>query len=108
MRPLRNPQPNLTTEAIMEQQNFPISSSPRPSERLRPAQDEVVGLDALALLLPAGLPPRPLHRATVQGLRLEVRVCHPAQLQRPRDQLRRVREAMAAQRGSLWGVWRSV
>ena len=45
MRPLRNPQPNLTTEAIMEQQNFPISSSPRPSERLRPAQDEVVGLD---------------------------------------------------------------
>ena len=59
------------------EQHFPVSSSSPPPETRQPAEDEVAGVAAAALHLPAGVAPRPLHRAALQGLRLALWLQYP-------------------------------
>ena len=94
MQPLRNPhnqQRHIATEAIMER-HLPISSLPL--DPFQPGWHEVDDLVVVAGHLRHGVPPRSVRRAAIKSLRLAVWFPHVGQLQRPRDQLRGVRQVI--------------
>ena len=71
---------------------LPISSLPL--DPFQPGWHEVDDLVVVAGHLRHGVPPRSVRRAAIKSLRLAVRVPHVGQLQRPRDQLRGVRQVI--------------
>ena len=71
-----------------------LPTSSLPLDPLQPGWHEVDDLVVVAGHPRHGLPPRSVRRAAIKSLRLAVRVPHVGQLQRPRDQLRGVRQVI--------------
>ena len=69
-----------------------LPTSSLPLDPLQPGRHEVDDLGVVAGH--RGFPPRSVHRAAIKSLRLAVWVPHVGQLQRPRDQLRGVRQVL--------------